>query len=152
MSRDSTPSALERVQGACATSSRDAGATEPDAILWGLLLGWDTSEEDLQDEGAVASAYPDLAERFGWDEDFIARLRHAHEVMTRTAVRIPQIGDLALHATGRRRELGLDDSDPFVVVGVRRLRSGEVQVKVRIRTVTPWTPVDAFTYAHPTIP
>lgn len=195
-------STLESVQRACATTSKDMALVEGDAILWGLLLGWDS-------QGDGESSYPDLMKNHVWDEDFVARLRRAHAVMTAPAIEepqvacvltegsdvedyasgfnegyetamgnllvddgffaamrevlqqrtsspapvvgVPQIGDLALHASGMRRDLGLDDSDPFVVVGVRQLTSGEVQVKVRMHIITPWTPVDAFTYTRPQV-
>jgi hypothetical protein len=61
-------------------NSRDWGANKADAWLWGIILGWDDLDED-------ESAMDELAERHGWDQNDIARLRRLHENFRRLAVK-----------------------------------------------------------------
>lgn len=70
-SGDQTGAGILRNQ--CAFTSRDMGAGWPEAFTYAIVFGWD--DEDGVDE----SAYPELVERFGYDDDLIAFLRDAHE-------------------------------------------------------------------------
>ena len=50
-------------------SSRDAGANEEDAWLYGIIVGWE--DED-------GSAMNELREKFRWDDQTVLELRSLH--------------------------------------------------------------------------
>ncbi|GGF38970.1 hypothetical protein [Williamsia phyllosphaerae] len=64
--------ALNVVDDTMSFSSRDWGASADLAILWAVFCGWD--DEDNPTE----SAYPELAERFGWAAEDVAKFRQFH--------------------------------------------------------------------------
>jgi hypothetical protein len=58
--------ALTNAHGTMALSSQDWGAASDFAWLYGIIVGWSDGEGD---------ALPDLAERFGWSDEAVDRLR-----------------------------------------------------------------------------
>lgn len=66
-----TENPLESLSDTIAFSSADWGAARDLAWIYGIVLGWD---DDDDDEGAM----PDIAQRYGWTAETIARLRRLH--------------------------------------------------------------------------
>lgn len=65
-----------RLRTQCAFTSRDMAADWPEAFVYAVVYGWGRDETDPTDD---TDCYPELAERYGWDETLIAFLRDAHE-------------------------------------------------------------------------
>lgn len=61
--------------------SRDWGLNASDATLWALLVGWECEDDHTHDDICGGSgALHEVADRFGWDQarvERIRRLRHA---------------------------------------------------------------------------
>lgn len=62
---------LKALSDLLAFSSRDWGEERDTAWLYGIVCGWDGDEGD-------ESAMPEVAAKFGWADDRIARLRALH--------------------------------------------------------------------------
>jgi hypothetical protein len=73
--------ALEAVQRAIATDSRDWGKGRGDAWLWGVLVGWECDERH-EHEDDCGGALDELAIRHGWTAAHVERIR-----TLRTAIR-----------------------------------------------------------------
>jgi len=60
-----------------ATSSRDWGTYRVDAWLWAVLCGWDCEEQHEHGEtcGGSWEAMREMADKHGWSEETVARLR-----------------------------------------------------------------------------
>ena len=56
------------------TNSRDWGARWDDAWLYAILCGWDC-EQTEHDETCTHGAMEEMAAKFGWDDDTVAKLR-----------------------------------------------------------------------------
>lgn len=61
--------ALTSVQRIVNADPRDWGADRHDAFLYGLFHGWDPAGE------------PTVADRHGWDADFLSRLHRLHDAV-----------------------------------------------------------------------
>lgn len=73
-----------------AFSADDWAASRAMAWVWGIVCGWD-DDDDPDDEGG---AMADLAERWRWDDEGVARLRRLHARFLRlTALEDAGIGD-----------------------------------------------------------
>jgi hypothetical protein len=66
---------FESVRNLVAFDSRDWGATKSDAWLYGIVAGWDSDDDEPDGDGAM----DELAARFGWDANEVARLRLLHK-------------------------------------------------------------------------
>ena len=83
LSRNGISDVLDNLQRLIVHSSRDWGAYGRDAWLYGVLVGWeceDSHEHDwiCQEENVSLTA---MAERFGWHEDYVARLRRYRTIV-----------------------------------------------------------------------
>ncbi|MCU1614532.1 MAG: hypothetical protein JWO98_2072 [Frankiales bacterium] len=74
-----TAEVLQWVSSMTATSSRDHGAHSSDAMLYGILVGWDDD------------SLAELARRFSWGTMDVARLRARREIY-RVAAAVPDTG------------------------------------------------------------
>jgi len=61
-----------RMRNRCAFTSRDMGADWPEAFTYAVVLGWD-AEDDEEDP------MPEMAARWGWDDEMVAFLRETHQ-------------------------------------------------------------------------
>lgn len=68
--RERLAEVLEHVEGMVACHSRDWGAWHRDAWLYGILVGWS------------GEAMRELAERHGWSDEDVARLRRYRQTVT----------------------------------------------------------------------
>ena len=59
-----------------AFSSADWGAARDLAWIYGIVLGWDNDEGD--DDPETADAMSEIAAKFGWSDEQVARLRRLH--------------------------------------------------------------------------
>lgn len=85
--------ALDRVRGLMATNVRDWGMDRGDAWLYGLFCGWDCEERfddpehdcaDPDDTCEGQAAMAEVARRWHWTRDDVARLRRYREVIRKT--------------------------------------------------------------------
>lgn len=78
------PEVFESLELVLNRSSRDWGDYWADAWLYGVLVGWDCEgahkHDDICDNGA---AMREMAEKHGWDEATVARLRRYRETARR---------------------------------------------------------------------
>lgn len=58
-------------------SSNDWGSARDFAWLWGIVVGWDRSDDE-PDEYEADAAMNELAAKFNWSVADVARLRHLH--------------------------------------------------------------------------
>ncbi|MFC4006595.1 hypothetical protein ACFOY2_05140 [Nonomuraea purpurea] len=59
-----------------ACHSRDWGQDASDATLWAILCGWECEEHHIHDDICGGSgALRQVADRFGWDEAHVERIR-----------------------------------------------------------------------------
>lgn len=71
MITDELREALESAKRSIVFDSMDYGISKRHAWLYGILVGWDDEEEI----GDKLDAMSELAEKFGWDDATVARLR-----------------------------------------------------------------------------
>lgn len=57
----------------CAFTAKDMGEEFDSAFTYAIVYGWGP------DEPGDADCWPEMAERFGWDEPLLAFLKDAHE-------------------------------------------------------------------------
>lgn len=73
--------------------SRDWGQSGSDAILWGVLCGWECEDNHTHDDICGGSdALEDIVVRYGWTQeriDRIKRLRHAVRALPERTDRAP---------------------------------------------------------------
>jgi hypothetical protein len=69
------PSALDSLTNLVATDSRDWGSTRGDARIFAIICGWDGDPDDPSDTGA----WTELAEAYGWSDEFVQKLKDARE-------------------------------------------------------------------------
>lgn len=67
------------LRNAIAFSSADWGAARDLAWVYGIVLGWDDNDE------SEYGAMDELAQRFGWSDETVARLRLLHAEFNRRA-------------------------------------------------------------------
>ena len=70
---------FEALHSALAFSSRDWGAERDLAWIYGIVAGWDCDEDHEHDWLCSGDAMAELAERFGWSEEQVERLRALHK-------------------------------------------------------------------------
>ena len=58
-------------------SSNDWGSARDFAWLWGIVVGWDLSADELS-EDEEDTAMDELAAKFNWSAGDVARLRNLH--------------------------------------------------------------------------
>ena len=68
---DGEENPLESLKTTLAFAVDDWGDSRAKAWVYGIVLGWGEADED-------DDAHPELAEKFGWDEAAVARLRRLH--------------------------------------------------------------------------
>lgn len=73
----STEDPLRALADTLATASNDWADSRAGAWIYGIVLGWDPDPEDLDDEDE-SSAMDQLALRFRWSDEQVARLRRLH--------------------------------------------------------------------------
>lgn len=56
----------------CAFTSRDQGADWASAFTYAVVFGWGGEPGDSED------AWPEIAERFGWDQELVDFLKRTH--------------------------------------------------------------------------
>ena len=69
--------ALDSVHRQIVFHARDWAPSPHDAWLYGLVVGWDDEDGITEDNDAMA----ELAERHGWDDEFVALLRRRHAAL-----------------------------------------------------------------------
>lgn len=70
---------LDSLRDILAFSSRDWSESRDTAWIYGVVFGWDVDRDDFDDEcDAGEDAYPQLAERFGWPDAQVERLKRLH--------------------------------------------------------------------------
>jgi hypothetical protein len=72
--------ALNRLGNYIATTGRDWAIYHADAWIWGLFCGWECEDGDepsghVHDDDLCVNAMVEMAERHGWSEETVARLR-----------------------------------------------------------------------------
>ena len=65
---------LQAIGDTLAFAVDDWSGSRAKAWIYGIVLGWDSDDDDTE-EGAMG----DLAERHGWSDEQVARLRALHE-------------------------------------------------------------------------
>lgn len=65
---------FEGLERLISTNSRDWGESRVDAWLWAVLVGWDC-EQDEHDDTCTHGALEEVAQRYGWDEETVAKAR-----------------------------------------------------------------------------
>ena len=68
-------SALDSAHATMALSSQDWSVARDFAWLYGILVGWDNEPTGGDVDQGDGKALDDLAERFGWSDDQVDRLR-----------------------------------------------------------------------------
>ena len=87
---DPTENPLESLRAALAFSSNEWAESRAGAWVWGIVLGWD--DEDEPDSDAMA----EVAARYRWAPEVVARLRRLHEAFNRLggdAAAVSEISD-----------------------------------------------------------
>lgn len=79
-------SAAGIMRNRCAFTARDMGADWPEAFTYAIVMGWDA------DDPGEESAMPEMAEKYGWDDEMITFLRDAHQRFAALADRAPEWG------------------------------------------------------------
>lgn len=83
LSRNGIGDVLDNLQRLIVHASRDWGAHGRDAWLYGVLVGWECEDNHEHDwicqEESVSLT--DMASRFGWHEDYVARLRRYRAIV-----------------------------------------------------------------------
>lgn len=78
--RDGTDDPLRSLHNAIVFSSADWSEARDMAWVYGIAVGWD-DEDDIPGGGAM----DELAGRFGWSAETVARLRRLHSEFNRRA-------------------------------------------------------------------
>ena len=82
--------ALNSITSRITTSAMDFGDYEPNAWVYGIAVGWDCEEDHGHDDICGGTgAMEELAARFGWGEDAIARLRTHREAYAAATEEVP---------------------------------------------------------------
>jgi hypothetical protein len=79
--RDSHEDPLASLREAISFSSMDWGGARDTAWIYGIVLGWDGDPDDDPDE--EVDAMTELAQKFGWSEAAVERLRRLHAAFRR---------------------------------------------------------------------
>lgn len=65
---------LQELKNMMAFSSKDWGSEKEGALLYAVILGWDPSEDELEEE----SAMPEIAAKFNLSDAQVEKLRALH--------------------------------------------------------------------------
>jgi hypothetical protein len=80
---DALREALKACQNILVFHARDWGAGASDAMLWGILVGWECDDQHEHDEfcGADGGALAEVTVRHRWDQAAVARMRRLHRAV-----------------------------------------------------------------------
>lgn len=63
--------AIDALDSTLAFAARDWSANRRDALIWGVVCGWDDDDDDF-------AAMDEVAEKYGWSNVAVERLRRYH--------------------------------------------------------------------------